>query len=103
MVGHFGGFDSNVKQVLEELKKQYNDIRYTVVLSKLDKYLTEKYETVFPDGIENSLPRFRIIYRNNWMINNSDIVISFVRHGLTNGASHFTDIARRKGKRIISI
>lgn len=103
LVGHNGGFDSSVKQILKELKKQYTDIRYTVVLSRLDKYLTEKNETVFPDGIENALPRFKIIYRNNWMINNSDIVISYVRNSLTNGASSFTDIARRKGKRIISI
>ncbi len=103
LVGHNGGFDSSVKQILKELKKQYTDIRYTVVLSRLDKYLTEKNETVFPDGIENALPRFKIIYRNNWMINNSDIVITYVRNSLTNGASSFTDIARRKGKRIISI
>ena len=43
-----------------------------------------------------------ISWRNNWMINESDTVICYIRYR-TGGAYQFVEKARRKGKNIINL
>ena len=102
-VGHNGSFDSEVISILKELKETFEQINFLIVLSRLDSFLMKQYETIFPDEIEEALPKFRIIKRNKWLIDKSDTVISYVRNSFTNGASRFTEEARKERKIIISI
>lgn len=51
--------------------------------------------TILPDGIEFVPRKFSIPYRNNWMIEQSDYVITYITHSFGN-ASKFADIAKRK-------
>lgn len=105
-VGNHGNFDHIVKHVLSELSETY-PITYLVVLayhpSKQDKFETEYYDkTILPNGIEMVPQRFAVSYRNRWMIEQSDYVITFVRHSF-GSAAKFKEFAEKKNKIIINI
>lgn len=100
-VGANGNFDREVAIELREIKKIYPFIKYYVVLSyfpsESDKLnIDENLPTLLPDGIENVLPKFAIVWRNNWMIKRSDYVIAFAER--IGGAMNFARIAESKGK-----
>ena len=103
-VGNNGNFDFYVQGVLENIVKKHNDIRFSVVLSTINETAirTKQKYTVFPEGLENALPKFAISKRNDWMINNSQIVITYVRHNFSN--SHkWLEKAKKKGLRVINL
>ena len=102
-LGDSGSFDRMALGVLNELKKQYGQISYTVVLSRIPTANAKSdCDTIIPDGVESSLPKYAIVYRNMWMIEKSDYVISYVKHSY-GGAHKFTEIAKRKNKIVIEI
>lgn len=105
-VGHQGGFDFLCRNVLIELSDLY-DIKYDVVLAyiggkKQDYEQYNNINTIFPDGIEKTPPRFAISYRNKWMIKQSDYIITYVTHNW-GGAADFKNLAEKKGKTIIEL
>ena len=103
-VGNNGNFDFYVQGVLENIVKKHNDIRFSVVLSTINETAigTKQKYTVFPEGLENALPKFAILKRNDWMINNSQIVITYVRHNFSN--SHkWLEKAKKKGLGVINL
>ena len=105
-VGNHGHFDYIDRKCLTELKKRYC-IDFTVVLAYLPvkKYEIENMSainTLFPDGIEKVPKRFAICYRNNWMIDNSQYVITYVNRAI-GGAVKFKEIAEKKNKIVINI
>ena len=103
-VGNNGSFDAMVHCQLEDLSHTY-PITYSVVLAYLP---TEKNKddnltnTIYPEGIEASPKRFAISWRNKWMIQQSDVVVTYVTHGF-GGAAQFKNTAERKGKTIIEL
>ena len=58
--------------------------------------------TVLPDGIETVPPRFAINYRNKFMLENADFVITYVTHSW-GGAAKYKQMAEKKKKRIIEL
>ena len=103
-VGNNGDFDFYVQGVLENIVKKHDDVRFSVVLSAINETAigTKQKYTVFPEGLENALPKFAISKRNDWMINNSQIVITYVRHNFSN--SHkWLEKAEKKGLRVINL
>jgi len=94
-----------VKHNLIELSKIY-PINYTVVLAYLPgKYNAEEgspTNTILPDGIETVPRRFTINYRNKWMIEQSDYVVTYVKYTV-GGASKFKELAEKKKKIVINI
>lgn len=103
-VGNQGNFDAMALRLLKELEKPYS-ISYDVVLAYLPKKTDpffEAYYTILPEGIETVPPRFAIEYRNKWMIEHSDIVVTYVTHNF-GGAAKFRDLAKHKGKTVISL
>ena len=104
-VGHQGQFDNMVYSVLKELKANYPHIRYTVVLAYMpDEHIKELYgeDTLFPDGLENVPKKFAISKRNDWMIQQSGVVVCYV-YKVTGGASKFSEKAGKKGIRVIDV
>ena len=100
-VGNQGQFDSMVYSVLKELKVKYPQIRYTVVLAYMpDEHIKEVYgeDTLFPDGLESVPKKFAISKRNDWMIQQSGIVVCYV-YKITGGAAKFREKAEKKGLR----
>ena len=104
-VGNQGRFDTLVRSILRELKEEYPHINYAVVLAYFPKEnrRDEDYsDTIIPDGIENVPPRFTISYRNNWMLNQSDYVVTYITHSY-GGAYQFAKKATNQNKTLINL
>lgn len=63
-VGNHGQFDRMVKSHLEELAIIYPHIAYFIVLAYLPRNNEYQGVSIFPEGIESTLPRFAILKRN---------------------------------------
>lgn len=104
-VGNNGNFDSMVYRQLEDLSKDY-PIKYYVVLAymSVNKQINDIFNdhTIIPEGIETIPKRFAISYRNKWMINQSDIVVTYVTRPF-GGAAQFKEQAEKQGKTIYSV
>ena len=106
-VGQQGAFDAIVCSVLRNLVSEYPHIRYAVVLERMppnrDSLDTRDYsDTMLPDGIESVHPRYAISWRNNWMLNRSDYVVTYITH-FWGGAAQFAEKAARMNRYIINI
>lgn len=62
----------------------------------------EKLETLYPDGLEKVPKRFAIDWRNKWMVQQSDYVISYVCHSF-GGAAKYMELAKRKKKIVYNL
>ena len=94
-----------VYSVLKELKAKYPHIRYTVVLAYMpDEHIKKVYgeDTLFPDGMESVPKKFAISKRNDWMIQQSGVVVCYV-YKITGGAAKFREKAEKKELRIIEV
>ena len=87
-LGNNGNFDFVCAKILANLKMKYTFIKSFLILP----YLTKKYtnfekeymkkifnSTIYPP-LETVLPKFAILKRNEWMVNNSDYIIFYVEH-----------------------
>ena len=103
-VGNNGSFDAMVHCQLEDLSLTY-PITYNVVLAYLPTKKSEYDDhtnSILPEGIETAPKRFAISYRNKWMVEQADIVITYVTHGF-GGAAQFKALAERQGKIVIEL
>ncbi len=101
-VGNHGNFDAMVRRQLEDLSKTY-PIKYYVVLAYMPgKNDNSDEHTLFPEGIETIPRRFAINYRNKWMLNKSDIVVTYVTRNF-GGAQKFKQMAEKMGKVIFTL
>lgn len=101
-VGNNGRFDFMVHKQLKELSNEYN-ISYSIVLAYLNNNKQDvSGNTIFPEGIEAVPKRFAISWRNKWMLNRADIVVTYVTHNF-GGAAQFSNMAKRQGKKIIEV
>ena len=105
LVGYQGAFDRMAVSELRKLKQAYPHIRYAVVLASLPQEplsFDQPTETVYPEGLETVPPRFAIARRNDWMLKQAQIVITYVTHS-TGGAATYKAKAEKQKKRIISV
>lgn len=58
--------------------------------------------TIIPDGIETVPKKFAINYRNSWMIEQSDYVVTYVNSSV-GGAAKFKKQAEKKNKIVINL
>lgn len=101
-VGNQGNFDRMVRSVLKEVTTAYPGVRYAVVLAYMPsakKRADDFSDTLLPDGIEKVPKRFAIPWRNKWMIEHADCVVTYVTRPC-GGASRFADYARKNGKKL---
>ena len=86
-VGTHGSFDRYVYETLSELEKEYK-IKIIVVLSYLNQKSENKYydtkKTIFPDCLTKTPPRFAINKSNNYMLKNSNYLISYLNSSFSN-------------------
>ena len=103
-VGNNGNFDTMVRRQLENLSQTY-PITYNIVLAYIPTKKSE-YDsftnTLLPEGIETIPKRFAISYRNKWMVEQSDVVVTYVTHSF-GGAAQFKEMAERQGKTVIEL
>ena len=102
-VGNQGNFDAMARNLLAELAQTY-PIHYDVVLAYLPKENDPSLDgshMILPDGFEAVPPRFAIDHRNRWMLDSSDVVVTYVRY--PSGAEKYKVLAERKGKTVVEI
>ena len=104
-VGNQGRVDGIVRSVLRELEQAYPEIHYAVVLAylpgKKNQY-DDFSDTIFPEGIEAVHPRYAIEWRNRWMLQRADFVVTCITHPW-GGAAKFAEKAKREGKTVINL
>ena len=97
-------FGSMVRLQPEDLSHTY-PFTYSIVSAYLP---TKKGEydnftnALLPEGLETVPKRFAISYRNKWMLEQSDIVITYVARTY-GGAWQFKAMAERQGKTVIEL
>lgn len=100
-LGGYGDFDSLCLSILKELKIQFPNIELLFITPYLDdnysKLETAKlyYEGIIYPPLENVLRRFCISKRNEWMVDEADLVIAFVKYSW-GGAAKTLEYAKRK-------
>lgn len=106
-VGNQGNFDRMVRSVLKEVITAYPWIGYAVVLAYMPSAkvanLSEDFsDTMLPEGIEKVPKRFAIPWRNKWMIEHADYVVTYVTRSC-GGSAKFQGIAIKMDKRIYDL
>lgn len=110
LLGGYGGFDNYCARYINDMKKIYPQIKSYLVLAYINKkldefdknYLKEIFDgTIYPP-LESVPPRYAILKRNEWIINNSEYIIFFVNHSWGGACTSF-DYAKRKNKDYINI
>ena len=103
-VGNNGNFDLLVQEVLTDMIKEGQPINLNVVLSYHNEEVirAEQKFSLYPDGLENTPLRYAISKRNDLLIKNSHILVTYVKHRFSN--SHkWVDKAKKKGLKIINL
>lgn len=100
-LGGYGQFDSMAAGVVRELKSKHPQIRSVLVLPYLDRgYDVSEYDESNYPPLENVPRRYAISRRNEYMVDNADVVIAYVLYSF-GGASKTLRYAERKHKRIV--
>lgn len=100
-LGAYGRFDSMTADVVRDMKDKYPHIRSVLVLPYLDReYDVSGYdESIYPP-LENVPRRYAISKRNEYMVDNADVVVAYVVFSF-GGSKKTLRYAERKHKRIL--
>lgn len=98
-LGGYGAFDRLAASVLADKKQRYLNIKLILVyLNRVkDIYICD---ISFYPPIESVQKKLAIIRRNQWMVDQADIVVSYVLHSW-GGAAMMLEYAKRKKKMIL--
>ena len=103
LLGGYGDFDLLCAKTVKELKESYPQIKSVRVIPYLDReYNIDLYDCSEYPPIETVPKRFAIIKRNEYMVDNADAVIAYVRFS-SGGANKTLTYAKRKQKAIINL
>ena len=109
--GGYGDFDMICARVCNELKKEYDGIEVIYVTPYIRLSEQKKIKEMQKNGwcdssiyppIESVPLKFAIATRNEWMMENADLVIAYVNRNY-GGAYQSLQIAKRRKKKIINI
>ena len=97
-LGGYGAFDGLAASALRKQKKTYPHIELILVLAYLNREVdASRYDDTTYPPLEKVPPRYAIVKRNEWMVSESDVVISGVTHSW-GGAAKTLEFAQRKKK-----
>ena len=102
-VGNYGAFDRAAAKAVRELQGTYRDIKLYLVLPYLTRAIEEAREEYYKafDGLlladipENTPKRYHILKCNEYMAQESDVLVCYVKHPF-GGAADTLDIAKKK-------
>ncbi len=102
-LGGYGDFDSIAAKTVKAMKLFHPEIKIILVLPYIDReYDTRFYdESIFPP-LESVPKRYAILRRNEWMVDQSDVVVAYVDHGW-GGAAKTLEYGKKKKKRVINL
>ncbi len=107
-LGGYGDFDSICACACKELKKEYSHIEVVYVTPYINHSKIKEmqdvglYDTSIYPPLEKVPPRFAILKRNEWMVENADLVIAYVKNNY-GGAYKTLNTAKRNKKKVINI
>lgn len=107
-LGGYGDFDGLCLRTLKDLKNDFPDIELIFITPYLDKnyskleFAKNHYDDIIFPPIESVPRKFAILKRNEWMVEQADLVIAYVMYSW-GGAAKALEYAKRKKKRIINI
>lgn len=97
-LGGYGDFDGLAAAAVRRQKETYPHIEMVLVLAYLDREIdTSRYDSTTYPPLEKVPPRYAIVKRNEWMVCESDVVISGVTHSW-GGAARTLEFAQSKKK-----
>ena len=104
--GGYGGFDRFVAYCVKEAKLKVDNIRNCLVIPYLTQSLQEQYngyfdEIIYPPMV-NVPAKYAIIRRNEWMVDQADLLIAYVTHGW-GGAARTLQYAKKKNVPVLTI
>ena len=107
-VGGYGGFDRIAGTAVKQAKKQYPGIVLNLVLpyhpAERPIEAPAGYDgTYYPGGLENVPRQYAIVRANKIMVDTSDWLIAYVRHGASNSRKLLEYAQRREKKGLIQI
>lgn len=103
LLGGYGGFDLVSAHVVKEFKEQYPYIRSVLVIPYPDmEYRKDLYDCSEYPPLENVPKKFAITKRNEWMVDNSDVLIAYIEY-TTGGALKTFEYAKRKKKPYVNL
>ena len=106
--GNYGAFDNKCRKAILKLKNKYPNIKLVLILTYYhhDK---EKYpiptcydNTILPE-LEDLHYKQKITKRNEWIIDNCDILICHIQETYKSGAYNTVKYAKKQNKPIIYI
>ena len=101
LLGGYGDFDYLCSKIIREMKGVYPHIMSVLVIPYIDRdYNKDLYDCSEYPPIETVPKRFAILKRNEFMVNEADVVIAFVKYDW-GGAVKTLEYARRKKKKIV--
>ncbi|MBE6693938.1 MAG: hypothetical protein E7589_04170 [Ruminococcaceae bacterium] len=109
--GGYGDFDNLCAKICREIKSQHQNCELVFVTPyitkaqqiKMKRWMNEKlYDSIVYPPLENVPKRFAISRRNEWMINESDLIIAYVQHPF-GGAYKALEYAKKKKKLTINL
>ena len=109
--GGHGDFDNVCASICREIKGTIPNIEIVYVSPYLTSSQQEKmkflldsklYDSTIYPPIENVPPRYAITKRNEWMVDQADVIIAYVSHEY-GGAYKTLTYAKRKNKTIINL
>lgn len=107
--GGYGGFDSFVSQAIDSTRVAYSGVKnekifvtpyITPSYKERNEYMRLHYDDILYPPIETAPYRLAIVKRNEWMVEQADLVIAFVIHSW-GGAAHTLEFAEKKQKKIL--
>lgn len=108
LVGDYGDFDGLAASVCLTLKKEYPHIEVCLILPyyrpHIDDYTQQRYnrfDSIITPPLEDTPYRYRIVKANEYMVDQSDTVIAYVRS--SGGAAKTMEYAKRKAKTILNL
>ena len=107
-VGGYGGFDRIAAAAVKHAKQKYPDITLMLVLpyhpAERSVPTPNGFDgTYHPEGLESTPRRYAIVRTNQIMVDNSDWLVCYVRHGASNSRNLLEYARRREDKGLIQI
>lgn len=113
LVGEKGGFEIDAYDVVLELQKEYPHIRIIFVISNItdlhemggdSSYVAQRRgfdDFIYPPKCELGYKRLGIVYRNRYIIENTDFIIAYNKR--EGKAYEFCKSAKSKGVKVVEL
>ncbi len=109
-LGGYGSFDEFARVCCRKYQKEHPNVCLVFITPYITveyqknhlEYNKNNYDAILYPALEDKPLRFAISYRNKWMVEKADLVISYINHNY-GGAWQTYQHAKRKGKEIINL